>query len=174
MLDPFGLPVETLDWFQGPFSWRTWRVTELSRRFLSALRVSLVSTSVSTPRMQGCSVLVRCSVNHNAMHPCFNQSVFLPLDIDQCLTNNGGCEQVCINLAPGFECACFQGYVLDSNGTTCSGVWPLVHGEWHFFKLKHVIFQELKIPWLSRVRQPIAIAAPCRFSIQICSKGVHL
>jgi fibulin 1/2 len=32
------------------------------------------------------------------------------LDIDECLTNNGGCGQKCVNLPASYECACHGGY----------------------------------------------------------------
>ena len=41
------------------------------------------------------------------------------VDEDQCLVDNGGCEQLCLNLDPGYECYCEQGF--DVNGTTCIG-----------------------------------------------------
>ena len=42
-------------------------------------------------------------------------------DIDQCLVNNGGCEQVCINLVPDFQCDCNVGYTLNNDGYSCRG-----------------------------------------------------
>lgn len=40
------------------------------------------------------------------------------------MENNGGCEQNCSNLIGSFECLCFEGYTLDSNGVNCSGQFP--------------------------------------------------
>ena len=42
-------------------------------------------------------------------------------DIDECITNNGGCEQVCINTDGSFYCSCNDGFSLNANGTTCDG-----------------------------------------------------
>ena len=42
-------------------------------------------------------------------------------DILQCQTGNAGCEQLCIELIPGYKCDCEPGYLLNSNGSTCSG-----------------------------------------------------
>ena len=49
-------------------------------------------------------------------------------DIKQCAMNNGGCQQVCTELIPGFQCSCQAGYVLASNGFNCTGKahWPAV------------------------------------------------
>ena len=45
------------------------------------------------------------------------------LDIDECLTNNGGCAHSCINNVGSFTCQCRPGHVLDYNGKTCSGTF---------------------------------------------------
>jgi len=44
------------------------------------------------------------------------------LDIDQCTSNNGGCQQICTNLLPGFVCSCYNGFILNDDGITCSGM----------------------------------------------------
>ena len=41
-------------------------------------------------------------------------------DINECDTNNGGCEQQCINANGSFSCTCYDGYNL-VNGT-CTGI----------------------------------------------------
>jgi len=43
------------------------------------------------------------------------------LDIDNCMTNNGGCEQVCINTEGAYACECRQGYTLTTDLHTCQG-----------------------------------------------------
>ena len=40
-------------------------------------------------------------------------------DIDECLGNNGGCEQLCVNSEGSFSCACNQGYILSPDGQRC-------------------------------------------------------
>ena len=42
-------------------------------------------------------------------------------DIDQCGTNNRGCEHNCNNTIGAFECYCDSGYRLEENGLNCSG-----------------------------------------------------
>eukprot|EP00731_Ephydatia_muelleri_P037026 Em0380g6a len=53
-------------------------------------------------------------------------------DIKQCVVSNGGCQQVCTELIPGFQCSCQAGYVLASNGFNCTacqdGTVVLVNG----------------------------------------------
>ena len=40
-------------------------------------------------------------------------------DINECGENNGGCSDICTNDAPGFECSCPEGFLLDEEGFTC-------------------------------------------------------
>ena len=43
------------------------------------------------------------------------------LDIDECTTNNGGCEHLCTNTIGSFYCTCYSGFHL-SNDVFCSGI----------------------------------------------------
>ena len=42
------------------------------------------------------------------------------IDINECMTNNGGCEHICINKIPLFGCLCMNGFRLQ-NEKFCSG-----------------------------------------------------
>ena len=42
-----------------------------------------------------------------------------PTDVDECATNNGGCEHDCINTVGSFMCRCSRGYALESDGLNC-------------------------------------------------------
>ena len=69
------------------------------------------------------TALVR-SCSNNLMKNC---TIWVPFaDVDECLTNNGGCEQVCTNTDGSFSCSCDSGYSLDSNLLNCSGETLLV------------------------------------------------
>ena len=47
---------------------------------------------------------------------------FFPIsDIDECATNNGECDQVCVNNEGSFECQCNDGYELENDNTACKG-----------------------------------------------------
>ena len=48
-------------------------------------------------------------------------SAYTGYDIDEC-TGSNNCHQVCINTEGSFTCGCEAGYVLDSEGATCSGI----------------------------------------------------
>ena len=43
------------------------------------------------------------------------------LDHDECLTGGHNCSQRCVNFKSGFLCACFDGYKLTENNSTCIG-----------------------------------------------------
>jgi hypothetical protein len=45
---------------------------------------------------------------------------FLP-DVNECMSNNGGCEQTCVNSEGSYECICSSGSRLDSDGKGCVG-----------------------------------------------------
>ena len=47
--------------------------------------------------------------------------MLLLLDINECHTGNGGCEQSCNNTIGSFYCSCDTGYQLENNGLNCSG-----------------------------------------------------
>ena len=67
-------------------------------------------------------VAVQCTGTSNIIFIlCILMDGFLSLDIDECLTSNGGCEHRCNNSIGSIECSCFDGFRLDSNGLNCSG-----------------------------------------------------
>ena len=43
------------------------------------------------------------------------------LDINECATNNGGCDHHCEDIPGSFRCSCRSGYVLAPDGATCAG-----------------------------------------------------
>ena len=43
------------------------------------------------------------------------------LDINECETNNGGCDQRCINTAGSFGCDCFGGFLYNTSTNRCIG-----------------------------------------------------
>jgi len=57
---------------------------------------------------------VYTSTGHDKIDLCFS-------DIDECETENGGCEQTCTNNDGSFDCSCDAGYTLNGNGFDCDG-----------------------------------------------------
>lgn len=52
-------------------------------------------------------------------------TVYTPIffiDLNECATDNGGCEQICENIAGSFFCDCLEGYVVSPDGATCTDV----------------------------------------------------
>ena len=51
------------------------------------------------------------------------------LDINECASQRGGCDQICTNNAGSFSCACNSGYQLQPDGRTCLGEFnqPATH-----------------------------------------------
>lgn len=45
------------------------------------------------------------------------------VDVNECLENNGGCEDVCNNMNGSYTCSCQEtGYSLSSDKHNCSGM----------------------------------------------------
>lgn len=56
----------------------------------------------------------------------FQYIIILPIndvhiDINECNTNNGGCDQICVNQPGTYHCKCNAGYTLSSNLHSCIG-----------------------------------------------------
>ena len=47
---------------------------------------------------------------------------FISLDIDECFSNNGGCEQVCVNKPGTHMCECKTGYAKTSENGVCRDI----------------------------------------------------
>ena len=43
-------------------------------------------------------------------------------DVDECLSNNGGCNHNCHDSDGSYTCTCNNGYLLGSDGRTCEGL----------------------------------------------------
>ena len=55
------------------------------------------------------------------MFPRLFFACFCIIDIDECATENGGCNQICVNKPGSFECECRDGYELADDKKTCKG-----------------------------------------------------
>ena len=51
----------------------------------------------------------------------FHIAKFILSDVDECQTNDGGCNQTCYNTAGSFECSCGPGYALAADNLDCDG-----------------------------------------------------
>lgn len=46
------------------------------------------------------------------------------LDLNECEVSNGGCDHQYENTVGSRVCQCYKGFILNSEGKTCSGKWP--------------------------------------------------
>ena len=60
-------------------------------------------------------------VGHHDTTSFYTRIVLVPLDDLECDTDNGGCEQICINTIGNFHCNCSEGYLINDNGFSCDG-----------------------------------------------------
>ena len=42
------------------------------------------------------------------------------------MSNNGGCEQMCVNNIGSYFCDCHEGYDVDVDGLNCSGIMHFI------------------------------------------------
>ena len=47
--------------------------------------------------------------------------VMLHSDIDECIEELDGCDQICTNTDGSYYCTCMDGYELESDNQTCTG-----------------------------------------------------
>ena len=45
----------------------------------------------------------------------------LLIDVNECITNNGGCEQLCHNTIGSYYCSCNSSYTLNTDNHMCDG-----------------------------------------------------
>ena len=77
-------------------------------------------------------------INNISTHEHFSKFSFHHLDINECLTSNGGCAQNCANTIGSFTCSCNSGYSLNTDNRTCAGKIMLINKistHEHFSKL---------------------------------------
>ena len=43
------------------------------------------------------------------------------IDIDECSSGNGGCQQICVNTNGSYHCTCQTGFSLNTDNSSCSG-----------------------------------------------------
>ena len=56
----------------------------------------------------------------NYVHQTLQIAMLNCLDIDECAEDHG-CHHLCNNTEGSFHCYCNPGYMLDLNGTACTG-----------------------------------------------------
>lgn len=61
-----------------------------------------------------------------SLHTCIVIFMNVDLtDLNECLSENGGCRQICTNTVGSYVCSCNEGFTLASDGHNCTGKpWP--------------------------------------------------
>ena len=72
-----------------------------------------------------CSKLLTLQVISN--NDFLNYFINFLADVDECLINNGGCGQGCVNTIGSYYCTCIHGYLLDDNERTCHNAGKIKH-----------------------------------------------
>ena len=55
-------------------------------------------------------------------HYYYNKLLYVSLSlVNECDSDNGGCEGTCMDTITSFECQCDSGYILASDGLSCEG-----------------------------------------------------
>ena len=68
------------------------------------------------------------SDNHTCLGKMNNALIIIDIayngtDINECASQNGGCEQNCQNTIGSYSCSCLTGYLIASNGYNCTGLY---------------------------------------------------
>ena len=58
-------------------------------------------------------------LKYESLNLCILLIIFI--DVDECLTDNGGCTHQCNNDIGSYNCSCWDGYELSSDNHTCIG-----------------------------------------------------
>ncbi|XP_013385287.1 multiple epidermal growth factor-like domains protein 6 [Lingula anatina] len=73
-----------------------------------------ICSNGGTPTASGSSCTCRCRPGYTGGR--------CNLDVNECLSNNGGCQQMCRNFWGGHECRCQAGYRLGADGKSCHDI----------------------------------------------------
>ena len=74
---------------------------------------------------------------------CIYWYVFLVSDVDECLEDNGGCSDDCVDTDGSYHCTCQDGYQVGADLKTCQGKTTS-----HWFSVR---FISLSLSWLKKL-----------------------
>ncbi|XP_013379695.1 fibrillin-1 [Lingula anatina] len=98
---------------QEPETTTTTTTTTTSETPIDPCALTICSNG-GTPTASGSSCTCRCRPGYTGAR--------CNLDVNECLSNNGGCQQMCRNFWGGHECRCQAGYRLGADGKSCHDI----------------------------------------------------
>lgn len=96
-----------------------WLPMETAHKIASTLWVAITVLAILDFILLLITGLAMVGINKFKSRVIMSLSLFL--DINECLTRNGDCSQICTNANGSYFCSCNSGYQLSSNGLTCNG-----------------------------------------------------
>ena len=88
-----------------------------------AVTLKGVTPALATPDTSAMDFLAQVSSSiYNKSTLITFSCIYTFSDIDECLSNNGGCHHNCHDSDGSYTCSCNDGYQLNSDGHTCEGM----------------------------------------------------
>ena len=103
---------------------------------------------------------------------CFRNSIiYFNPDVNECDVDNGNCSQICTNTNGSFICECNVGYQLDTDGTTCNGLYrELINYCMYMYMYFYIYVRTYGVWELENSSSPISIYN----AVRICSNYLKI
>lgn len=88
---------------------------------ITLMEVTTAPVLLGTTLVEGRHVMVNILLLEGTFFLSLHNVSLIIIDINECNSNNGGCEQNCINQQGTYHCTCNAGYDLSSNKHNCDG-----------------------------------------------------
>ena len=89
---------------------------------VSKFAITYLHTGVAVAMLVTVYVLMAEHVKVSIKYQQITLLMTTTLDINECLTNNGGCQHTCTNSIGSYACSCRTGYALDTDNHGCIGM----------------------------------------------------
>ena len=111
-------------YLQCRYKWSEWHSSGCTQIVTTLLATSVSVTLVIVSKMTTTLALASIMACALSTFICW----YIPVDIDECATDNGGCDQNCHNTTGSYYCTCNIGYLLDDDKHGCNG--NICHWNW--------------------------------------------
>ena len=118
----------------------------------AAVDLVLLSTQMDCPVMVHWSHIDHVLWNDmkTMLYFAYFLNFFSSIGMDACLTNNGGCQQICMSTPTGAMCACEPGYELEADQRNCRGVSFWRRGSTKL-KCAWLGYYKIRVPYLNLI-----------------------